>query len=184
MPRDIRRVITGHNDSGASRVVLDEAMTGGLGHVLSPGGQSNVRLSDIWICDTVPAANAGNADSVADRVTLEPPAGGVVFRTVEIPPDAERNYDTMRAYFDSMGAGDRLDGRKHPGMHKTNTVDFLVVLSGEIWLVLDEGEILLKQGDTCVQRGTLHAWSNRSDKPCILAGVLVDAAPLPTPAAA
>jgi quercetin dioxygenase-like cupin family protein len=177
MPRDIRRVITGHSDSGASCVVRDETMTGDLAHVLSPNGQPNVRLSDIWVCDGVPTDNAGNADTVGDRVVLEPPAGGVVFRTVEIPPDAERNYDTMREYFEKMGAGDRLDGQKHPGMHKTNTVDFLIVLSGEIWLVLDEGEVLLQQGDTCVQRGTLHAWSNRSDRPCILAGILVDAAP-------
>ena len=176
MPRDIRRVITGHDDSGASRVLFDETMTGDLPHVLSPNGQPNVRLSDIWVCAGVPTETAGNDDTVGDRVILEPPAGGVVFRTVEIPPDAERNYDTMREYFEKMGAGERLDGQKHPGMHKTRTVDFLVVLSGEIWLVLDEGEVLLKQGDTCVQRGTLHAWSNRSDRPCILAGILVDAA--------
>lgn len=177
MPRDIRRVVTGHTGAGTSYVAIDETMTGDLGHVLSPDGQPNVRLSDIWVCDRVPTDNESDADTVGERVILEPPAGGVVFRTVEIPPDSERNYDTMRAYFERMGAGDRLHGGKHPGMHRTNSVDFLVVLSGEIWLVLDEGEVLLKQGDTCVQRGTLHAWSNRTDRPCILAGILVDAAP-------
>lgn len=178
MPSNIRRVITGHNDSGASCVSIDQTMTGDDAHVMSPAGQPNVRLADIWTCSSVPTDNTGNADSVGDRVILEPPSGGVVFRTVEIPPDSERNYDTMRAYFESMGAGDRLDGQKHPGMHKTNTLDFLIVVSGEICLILDEEEVLLKQGDTCVQRGTLHAWSNRTDSPCVLAGILVDAAPL------
>lgn len=179
MPRDIRRVITGHDDDGRSRVVIDETMTRDLGNVLTPKGQDNVRLCDVWICNGVPTHNEGNADTVADRVTLEPPAGGVVFRTLEVPPDSERNFDTMRDYFDAMGAGARLEGKQHPGMHKTNTVDFLVIISGEIWMLLDEDEVHLRAGDTCVQRGTLHAWSNRSDKPCLLAGVLVDAAPLP-----
>jgi quercetin dioxygenase-like cupin family protein len=178
MPRDIRRVVTGHDEAGNAIVVIDETMTADMGHVLTPNGQPNVRLSDVWISRSVPDSNAGNADTVEDRVTLQPPAGGVVFRTVEIPPDSQRNYDTMKEYFEKMGAGERLDGQKHPGMHKTSTVDYLIVMSGEVWLILDEEEVLLKTGDVCVQRGTLHAWSNRTEAPCILAGILVDAAPL------
>lgn len=175
MPRDIRRVITGHNDEGKSVVIIDETMTAELGHVLTPEGQPNVRLSDIWIIRQVPDSNAGNDDSVAEKVKLEPPPGGAVLRTLEIPPDSERNFDAMQRYFEQMDASDRLEGQQHPGMHQTDTVDFLVIISGEVWMILDEEEVLLKQGDTCVQRGTLHAWSNRSDKPCLLAGVLVDA---------
>jgi len=97
---------------------------------------------------------------------------------LELPPDSERNYDQMKEYFEKMGAGERLDGQKHPGMHKTRSVDYLVIISGEVWLILDEEEVLLKAGDMCVQRGTLHAWSNRSSEPCLLAAVLVDAQPL------
>ena len=96
MPRDTRRVITGHDDDGKSIVIIDETMTADLGHVLTPEGQPNVRLSDVWISRTIPDSNAGNGDTVEDKVTLEPPIGGVVFRTLEIPPDAERNYDEMR----------------------------------------------------------------------------------------
>lgn len=177
MPRDIRRVITGHNDDGKSVVIIDEAMTADLGHVLTPEGQPNVRLADVWISRSVPDSNAGNGDSVDEKVTLEPPAGGAVFRALEIPPDSERNFEAMERYFEQMDASDNLEGQQHPGMHQTDTVDFLVIISGEVWMILDEEEVLLKQGDTCVQRGTLHAWSNRSDKPCLLAGVLVDAAP-------
>lgn len=175
MPRDFRRVITGHNSDGKSIVIIDESMTADLGHVLTPEGQPNVRLADVWISRSVPDSNAGNDDTVDTKVTLQPPKGGAVFRTLEIPPDSERNFDAMHRYFEQLDASDRLEGQQHPGMHQTDTVDFLVILSGEVWMILDEEEVLLKQGDTCVQRGTLHAWSNRSDKPCTLAGVLVDA---------
>jgi quercetin dioxygenase-like cupin family protein len=178
MPRDIRRVITGHDEKGNSIVTIDETMTPDMGHVLTPEGQPNVRLSDVWVSGNVPDNNAGNADTVGDKVTLEPPAGGAVFRTLEVPPDSQRNFDTMKKYFEQMGAGKRLDGQKHPGMHKTRSVDYLIVISGEIWLILDEEEVCLKAGDTCVQRGTLHAWSNRTEEPCLLAGILLDAEPL------
>lgn len=176
MPRDIRRVITGHDDDGKAVVIIDETMTPDLGHVLTPPGQPNVRLADVWLSRSVPDSNAGNADTVENSVTLEPPAGGAVFRVLELPPDSERNYDSMKTYFEQMGAGDRLDGQKHPGMHKTKSVDYLIIVSGEVWLILDEEEVCLKAGDVCVQRGTLHAWSNRSDAPCLIAAVLLDAA--------
>jgi quercetin dioxygenase-like cupin family protein len=78
-----------------------------------------------------------------------------------------------------MDAGkDQAQGtrKKHPAMHKAQTVDVLVVLAGEIWLILDEGEVLCKEGDFIVQRATNHAWSNRTDSPCSLALILIDAA--------
>jgi len=178
MPRDIRRVITGHDGDGKAVVMIDETMTPDMGHVYTPPGQSNVRLSDVWLSHAVPDNNSGNADTVEDKFTLEPPAGGAVSRVLELPPDSERNYDQMKEYFEKMGAGERLDGQKNPGMHKTRSVDYLVIISGEVWLILDEEEVLLKAGDMCVQRGTLHAWSNRSSEPCLLAAVLVDAQPL------
>jgi quercetin dioxygenase-like cupin family protein len=67
------------------------------------------------------------------------------------------------------------DASRHPGMHKTGTVDYAIVLSGEIYAVMDKGETLLRAGDTLVQRGTNHAWSNRSETPCLVAFVLVSA---------
>ncbi len=178
MPRDIRRVITGHDDDGKAVVMIDETMTPDMGHVLTPQGQDNVRLSDVWLSHAIPDDNSGHDDSVQDKVTLEPPAGGAVFRVLELPPDSQRNFDQMKEYFEKMGAGDRLDGQKHPGMHKTQSVDYLIVISGEVWLILDEEEVCLKAGDVCVQRGTLHAWSNRTEEPCLIAAVLVDAKPL------
>jgi naringenin degradation protein FdeH len=70
------------------------------------------------------------------------------------------------------------DVSRHPGMHKTATVDYAIVLSGEIYAVMDEGETLLRAGDTLVQRGTNHAWSNRNETPCLVAFILVSASPV------
>ena len=83
-------------------------------------------------------------------------------------------------YFSSVGAqvADAA-ARRHPGMHKTDTVDYAIVLSGEIYAVMDEGEVLLRAGDCLVQRGTSHAWSNRTQTPCVIAFVLVAAKPFP-----
>jgi quercetin dioxygenase-like cupin family protein len=67
---------------------------------------------------------------------------------------------------------------RHPGFHKTDTIDYAIVLKGEIWALMDEGETLLRQGDVLVQRGTNHAWSNRTEEPAVLAFVLIDAKPV------
>jgi quercetin dioxygenase-like cupin family protein len=79
-------------------------------------------------------------------------------------------------FFHGMGAkAADAATRRHPGMHKTDTIDYCVVLSGEIWAVLDESEVLLRAGDVLVQRGTNHAWSNRTGEPCVIAFVLIAA---------
>ena len=104
-------------------------------------------------------------------------SGGTIFRVVEFPPDkAAADFDRKTA-FASMGADHAMDpdASRHPGMHKTATVDYAIVLSGEIWALMDEGETRLEAGDCLVQRGTNHAWSNRSDQPCLVAFILVSA---------
>jgi mannose-6-phosphate isomerase-like protein (cupin superfamily) len=82
--------------------------------------------------------------------------------------------------FAAMGAGHAMDqsDARRPAMHKTNTVDYALVLAGEIWALMDEGETLLKAGDCLIQRGTNHAWSNRTDTPCRVAFILVNAHPV------
>ena len=72
----------------------------------------------------------------------------------------------------------RLANKRHPGFHKTDTIDYAIVLSGEIYALMDEGEVLLKAGDVLIQRGTNHAWSNRTEQPCCIAFVLIDAEPV------
>lgn len=176
MARPMRRVITGHNAQGKSVILAD----GPSPHALELPGMPGLALINLWVTDRAPAANAGSADAAARPVVLEPPPQGTIFRVVDFPPDAATAGKVDRAKaFAAMGAGHAMDrsGARHPGMHKTNTVDYALVLVGEIWALMDEGEVLLKAGDCLIQRGTNHAWSNRTNTPCRVAFILVNADP-------
>lgn len=135
-------------------------------------------LTDLWEMDSMPVDNGGNKDAADRTVTLEPPNNGTIFRIVEFPPDsAWKDRADANEGFSSIGAGHAADSASDdPMMHKTTTVDYLVVVKGEIWAILDEGEVCLKQGDVMIQRGTNQSWSVRTAEPCLLAAVLVDAA--------
>ncbi|TAK80698.1 MAG: cupin domain-containing protein [Betaproteobacteria bacterium] len=158
----MRRFVTGHDAQGRSVfVVKDEPQAA----VLEKAG--GLRLTELW----------ATPNEVRAR-RIEPDPGGTVFRVIEYPPDRERlKTIEPEAHFASMGAqAARAEKRKHPGMHRTKTLDYAIIVSGEIYAVLDEEEVLLKAGDVLVQRGTNHAWSNRGDAPCLIAFVLIDAA--------
>jgi quercetin dioxygenase-like cupin family protein len=117
-----------------------------------PGASSCV----IWTTETNPVDNSGDADTSTRKVgtTL---AGGTVFRVVEFSPGAA------------------------PRVHRTDSIDYAVVISGEIDMELEKGdEVHLKAGDVLVQRGTVHCWVNRGDAPCTIAFVLIDAKPVST----
>jgi naringenin degradation protein FdeH len=169
MPREPRRVVTGHDAEGKSIVIID-------GPPASGGGE-------IWVTDDAPADNRGAADAAKRPLKLEPPARGSGFRYFTLPPDnpniprAEMEKIVARQ-FEAMGAAHcRVDTTRHPAMHKTRTIDYIVLLSGEVTLILDKGEVALKPFDVVVQRGTNHAWSNKGKEPALLAAVLVDAKP-------
>lgn len=173
MLQPIRRIITGHNEHGKSIIISDGPSPNKLPLLETPA----LGLTDLWVTHSVPADNTIFSDAAARKVVLEPPRGGTIFRIVEFPPEKEVLGERYRkAVFDAMSASETMDGdsSRHPMMHKTNTVDYAIVVSGEIYAVLDEGETLMRQGDCLVQRGTNHAWSNRSDGPCLVAFVLVD----------
>jgi Cupin domain len=180
MPKPIRRVVTGHNAAGRSIFISDSPAPNA--RTRSTGA---VTVTELWLTDATPADNAGSEDTGNKITQLPPPANGSVFRVVEYPPDSIR-LPAMQAAHDASGSSDggfyggRLyAGRdRHPGFHKTDTIDYAVVLSGEIYALMDEGEVLLRAGDVLVQRGTNHAWSNRSDAPCQIAFVLIDAKPV------
>lgn len=175
MLRTIRRVVTGHDERGRSVIVSDAPSP----HVLTLPGRTDFGLTNLWVTDASPADNAGNADAANRPVVLEPPPGGSIFRVVEFPPDAASGGFDRKAAFAAMGADHAMDpdASRHPGMHKTSSVDYAIVLSGEIHALMDEGETLLRAGDCLVQRGTNHAWSNRSDAPCLVAFILLSARP-------
>ena len=176
MLKPIRRVVTGHNAQGKSVIVSD----GPSPHVLTTPGQPAFGLTNLWVTDRAPADNTGTGDAAARPVVLEPPANGTIFRVVEFPPDHTLAAFDRKAAFESMGASHAMDqsAARYPGMHKTATVDYAIVLSGEIWALMDEGETLLRAGDVLVQRGTNHAWSNRGKVPCLVAFTLVSARPV------
>ena len=172
----IRRVLTGHDSDGKSIIMTD----GIAPNVLEMESMPGLALTDLWETNGAPASNEGNADAAERKVHLEPPKNGTILRIVEFPPDSQwRQSADARKAFNSIGAGHASDRHSaDPMMHKTSTVDYIVVLKGEIWAIMDKGETLLKAGDILVQRGTNHSWSVRTNEPCVVAAVLVSAKPV------
>jgi mannose-6-phosphate isomerase-like protein (cupin superfamily) len=177
MPKLIRRVVTGHDGAGRSIFIAD----GPTPHVFSRTGGSAI-VHELWETARMPADNRGDEDAIRRGHRLAPPKNGTVFRVIEYPPDTERLAAIAREEMlpdDGSGraaASDRSNPR-HPGFHKTATVDYAIVLSGEVVAMMDEGEVLLRTGDVLIQRGTNHAWSNRTNEMAVVAFVLIDAEP-------
>ena len=169
MDRAYRCVVTGRDTEGKSVVVRDTMVrTAALGS------------ADFWKTTTSPASLVQDW-SPSGAVRLEPPAGGTIFRFFEIPPQepnltAEEAERTAAAAFAAAGASRcRVDTRRHPMMHTTSTIDYVVVLKGRVVLLLDQAEIPLASFDVVVQRATNHYWLNREAEAALLLGVLVDA---------
>jgi len=171
----VRRIVTANRSNGRSYIASDTLLPAD-----EPRPGEPVRTG-LWLTDRAPALVDG-PDPVPDGVILRTApahAGGTVFRITEIPPDdAQRagNTDDLRRRGVNL-TPDR--SARHPGFHQTDTVDYAICLEGEVWAVLDENETLMRAGDVLIQRGTYHAWSNRSDRMCRMAFILIDALPAP-----
>jgi hypothetical protein len=177
MAKPVRRIVSGHNAEGKSVFLSDEASP-----FVFNVGRGAVTVTELWETRSSPAENFGAEETVDHKFGILPPKNGSIFRIIEYLPDAQRmgeGYD-REATFRAMGAEHALDraNPRHPGFHKTDTIDYVIVLEGEIYALMDEGETLMKAGDTLVQRGTNHAWSNRSTEPCLVAFILVSANPV------
>lgn len=171
MAKTFRRVVTGHNANGRSIIWKD-----GPPRMLEPMPQFIVH--EIWET-TAPADNTGAEDTAIRENRIEPhdPAG-TIFRYVEFPPDEAWEGADMGAAFDQMGSSAAHDAESDTsGMHETQTTDYAIVLEGEMYAVMEEGETKLNAGDVLIQRGTNHAWSNRSNKPAVMLFVLIGAKP-------
>ena len=174
MAKQIRRVITGHNEEGEAVVIADDFATTILQRPNRPG----VTLTNLWKEVSIPTEYEGATETVDGPLVLHPPTGGLIFRTVEFEPEDPEVLATLdgKAAFAEMGAGANIvEGARHPFMHRTNSVDCAIVLQGEIDMLMDKTEVHLKAGDAVIQRGTNHAWSNRGTETCIIAFVLIDA---------
>ena len=164
-----RRIITGHDADGRSVVALDGPFL------------DNAPLLEAWAAGEGPVDSRGVADQAAGPSRLCPPPGGSKFRyfTVAPTPDGVPREALEAAYaekFAEFGASAcRVDTSRHPSMHKTQTLDYIIVLKGEVTLLLDEGEVKLKPFDVVVQRGTNHGWVTDGPEPALLAAILIDA---------
>jgi quercetin dioxygenase-like cupin family protein len=147
MSLKIRRVVTGHDDQGRAKVLIDEQVS----NVSSqrPGAEYSV----IWSTDSLPANNDGSEDPSGNKIGTTIP-GGSVFRVVSFGPGVT------------------------PRNHRTDSIDYAVVIAGEIDMELDIGTVHLNAGDVLVQRGTVHNWINRGAEPCVIAFSLIAAKPV------
>jgi hypothetical protein len=169
MVTPIRRIVAGVGDAGKA-VVLSDGPSPDVRLDPARPGFASTRL---WVTDSSPAKVAGIRETLDLPHTIEPPKGGTVCRVLEFPPEkffiGKVTAADVAAYFEAMGSPGAATGgpdAPHPYMQRTATLDFCYVLEGDITLVLDTEEVHLTEGDTVIQRGTSHAWSNRSDMPC------------------
>lgn len=172
----VRRIVTGVNAQGRSCIVADGPSPAELTLLDRPG----YRNSNLWRT-LGPEAPVDAPDSVTEHRGVLPPPRGTVLRVIDIPPedpDPERQRQAVQAVFDAMfpDAAHRPQDARAPGMHTTDTVDYAILLDGELTAVLDTEETVMRAGDVLIQRGTSHAWANRSGRPARIAFVLIDAA--------
>lgn len=172
MAKPVRRIVTGHNAQGKSIFIMD-----GAAPVVYGAG---VTVTELWETRSAPADNSGHDEVTDHPPRLLPPKHGTNFRIIEYPPDRLRGASDQSRHFDTIGAAGAHDrgNPRHFAFHKTATTDYAILLAGEIYAMMDEGEVLMKPGDVLIQRGTNHAWSNRSDEPAYIAFVLIDAEPV------
>ncbi len=173
MAREFRRVVTGHDAKGVAIIESDEVAT----QILQRPNRPGVTLTNFWKSDGTPAEYDGETETCTGPFNLHPPANGSVFRCVEfLPEDPEilAKLDGKSAFAEMGAAANIVEDARHPFMHRTDSVDYAVILSGEIYMLMDEEDVHLKAGDVVVQRGTNHAWSNRGTEPCVIVFVLVD----------
>jgi mannose-6-phosphate isomerase-like protein (cupin superfamily) len=170
----IRRIVTGHDDNGKAIVEMDAIAT--RTRVRADSGIASALL---WVTDETPARGDLRKDRADREIGVPPPASGSILRVVDFPPvtnEMMKNLD-QAAILAQMGAGHNAGGGANAGnpfMHRTRSVDYAIVMEGEIDMLLDDSEVHLKTGDIVVQQATNHAWVNRSDRPCRIAFVLID----------
>jgi mannose-6-phosphate isomerase-like protein (cupin superfamily) len=178
LKRPVRRIVTGHDNNGQAMITEDR---------IAPSVHTNPKrvgyhLTQLWMTDQSPAFVGNEPDPTGRPLKLEPPQGGTVVRIIEFGPegdwlnkiDAQGTREAWSALGTSEASTNASGQAKHPFMHRTQSVDYALVLEGEITLVLDKEETVMREGDFLVERGTNHAWANRSGKPCRMLFVLID----------
>jgi hypothetical protein len=168
MTLSVRRVLTGHDKNGKAIIVKDDHPP-----IIQrvPGGSSNCNL---WLTTETPSV-LSNDDPIAQIKQVPPPLGGSIFRIIEFVPDKSVPHPDAKQLRKTMGVSLGGPEARHPGMHRTESIDYALILDGEIDMLVDEGEVHLKKGDVVIQGACNHAWANRGDKPCTVAFILIGA---------
>lgn len=172
MARPVRRIVTGHAADGRSTVVIDGSA---LNVKQRQAGNASTLL---WVSDEAPARVSGSEDRAAREIGVPPPRRGTIFRLAEFPPGVGgevRDNETVLRDFGIGADVKRGHPPRHPAIHRTRSLDYVVVLEGEIDLLLDDRDVRLTAGDVIVQQATNHAWINRGTTTCRLAMVFIDA---------
>ena len=170
--RPVRRIVTGENAEGRSFIVMD----GAAPNVLNAPGSPPAQV--LWATGKARAPGADPAPA-GHRFGFHS-EGGSVLRIVDFPPDESYDQAELLDFLNEHGV--RSEGKpRHFWFHKTRSLDYALVLEGEIYAMMDEDETLMRAGDVLVQRATNHSWSNRSGKVCRMAFVLIDLIPGETP---
>ncbi len=167
--RSTRRIVTGHDAKGKAVVLFDGA--------LAAQQRGSNGMTVLWVTSEFPVDVAAAADRAQTQVGVPPPANGTIFRIVDFaptaPPAAPVDHHKVLV---AMGIDPATQGyARHANTHRTKTIDYALVLDGEIDMLLDDSEIHVKAGDVLVQQGTNHAWVNNGTKPCRIAFILIDA---------
>lgn len=182
----IHRVVTGHDPDGKAII----ASNGPLAAIVELAAVPGMIFHEVWETGATPAPVDNRADPTTGPMMHGAPKNGTRIRFVDLPPDT--NYlaeaDTrMKALFEEVNNVEGLTTKPnspHPMMHRTESIDYGIVIEGELTLILDDSEVPLKPGSVVVQRGTNHAWANRTDRPCRMLFVQIDGQYAPSIAAA
>ena len=168
---EVRRVVTKLDDAGKAVVMFDE-------RVPMSGVRPPNYVANMWVTDKSLPDFSWTTDRAKTQTRLTPPKSGTVFRIVEFVPEPEAvarmDMNTMMRVVGVADTPAKGLPPRHPMMHRTRTLDYAIIMSGEIDMLLDEGEVHLKAGDVVVQQATNHAWVNRGKQPCRIAFILMD----------
>ncbi|MDK4734447.1 cupin domain-containing protein [Rhizobium sp. CNPSo 3490] len=182
----IHRVVTGHDADGKSIVAID----GPLPTVVELNAIPGMIFHEVWETRGTPAQVDNSADPTTGALMHQPPKHGTRIRFVDMPPDAEYLADgtlQMKELFNEVNDPSGLTVKAdspHPMMHRSEAVDYGIVIDGEMTLMLDDSEVPLKPYSVVIQRGTNHAWANRSGKLCRMLFIQIDGQYEPSIAAA
>jgi len=173
-----RRVVTGHNDAGLA-VILSDAPPERVRVI----GRNGPTFYEVWNTRATPAPiDRRSGEPPEEQIMLAPPRNGTRIRVLDIPPETAElqqiDAAAAREHFAEIGAAQAATHNdiksRHPFMHRTESIDYGIVLDGEITLIMDEGETTVRAGDIVIQRGTNHGWANRSGRNCRIAFILID----------